>query len=379
MKLNLPGVYISQNGKHYLWKPYLKKADRAKYPHIKTDKNGYAKTITIGSTSDPDHKIMATYAQEKTDLFRVTNQYSLDWLYAEYVASRSYRKLSRDTQKRYQGASTRLLNHSGKTSGKPTRLGDYDARHLTTPMIRKILDKRKQAYEAKQPDNPYHGNSELNQELAVLAAMYKYGIQYDNEIAKIGKRPTEGIEKFPIPTRDNCPSAEDYAIAYRVAQETQPAYLPIVMELAKYLASRGIEVTDELTAGDRKRQPDGTYTITLKRRKGSKTTIIECGTELNAAWDAAIALHTVQPIGTTPLLLNSHGDPLTRNAVTKAMQALKAELKNRGLEQHYFQFHDLKRWGITHSQDKGIAGQSLQMQQRYNQEQKVFKQPTDKL
>ncbi len=376
-RIKLPGVYLSQNRKYWLYKPYIKKKDRLRYSHIQTDKNGFTKTITLGETSEPEWQIRKRHAEETEALYRTVDQYTLDWLFEKYKESRNYRKLSRSTQKRYDSAGTRLLNYTGESAGKPMRLGEYDCRNLTTPMIRAILDKSKAAFERKAPDNPYHGNSELNNQLATLAAMYKYGIQYHEDIARIGKRPTEGIEKFPTRTRDHCPSREDYAIVYAVAKETAPAYVSIAMELAKYLASRGIEITDELTVSDRKQQPDGTYIIDLKRRKGSKKTKILCGDELNAAWKAAIALHNIQPIGTTPLLVNSRGSRLTRATLTNAWGTLKETLEKRGLAQHYFQFHDLKRWGITHSKDKRIAGQSLAMQQRYDQEEKVFNQPRD--
>jgi hypothetical protein len=375
--LGLKGVYRSQNGKHWMWKPYINKEDRKRYPHIRTDDRGYASTIVLGKTGDPLHKIHAAYAEELKQLFREDDYLTLNWLFREYTACPAFRKLATATQRRYIGAGTRLLAHTVKVNGASTPLGKLYCKELTRPTLRRILDKRKVNYSVSGSD-PFSGNSELNNEIAVLAGMYQHGMDYYEEINVLVKRPTDGIKKFPIRQRKHNVTANDYRIMYQVAVETSPPYLTIVMELARFLAARGIEVSD-LQVSDRKELPDG-YAIEVGRRKGSKTTTIRCNEELNAAWDAAIKLHRITPIGTSPLLIGKGGHPVTRNAITKAWQNLKTEMENKGLADHYFWLHDLKKWGVTHSVDKAIAGQSLQMQELYNLEDqiKVYDPPKPK-
>jgi len=375
--LGLKGVYRSQNGKHWLWKPYIVKADRKRYPHIRTDDRGYAATVVLGKTSEPLHKVHAAYAEELKQLFREDDYLTLNWLFREYTACPAFRKLATNTQRRYIGAGTRLLAHTVKVNGASTPLGKLYCKELTRPTLRRILDKRKVNYSVSGSD-PFSGNSELNNEVAVLAGMFQHGMDYYEEISALGSRPTDGIKKFPVRQRKHNVTANDYRIMYQVAVEASPPYLPIVMELARFLAARGIEVSD-LRVSDRKKLPEGDA-IEVGRRKGSKTTTIRCNAELNAAWDAALKLHTITPIGTSPLLIGKGGHPVTRSGITTAWQKLKQEMEKRGLAHHYFWLHDLKKWGVTHSTDKAIAGQSLQMQELYNLEDqiKVYDPPKPK-
>ena len=372
-RIKLKGVYVSQNGKYYLFKPYIKKKDRIKYPHIPVDKNGfYTQTINLGSTTDPDRVIQKAYAEELDSIFTTSDHMTLNWLFREYEQSQKFRNLQLSTQKRYRFAATKLLEFKIKLGGKPAPLGKVDCTKMTTPLIRQALDARKKQF--ADPENPNAGHSELNNELAVLAAMYKHGMQYFDEIAKLGTRPTDGIEKFKTGKRKHLPTNEDYEIVLGVAREISPPYIPIVMELAKYLAARGIEIT-ELVVSDRKQQPDGKYVVSVGRRKNSKNTRIECNDQLNKAWEKALKLHKIRPIGTSPLLISKGGGKLLRSTIDTAWQRLKQELEARGLGKHYFWLHDLKKWGVSHSADKGIAGQSLQMQELYNLEDKIYKAP----
>lgn len=371
----LPGLYMK--GEKYYFHHYIKSKDRPKFPNVEVYENGYTKPVMVGKLDDPEWQIRKRHAEELRLLAMPDDYLTLDWLFREYLGSMDFKGTAPDTQRRYLGAGKRLLNHQGtdKSNGKPSRLGAIDCRKLTPPQIRRILDKRKENY-PKEP--PTAGNSELNQELAVLTNMYRHGMEYFDELATLPKRPTNGIRKFKVPVRRHVPTVEDYNIMRGVAVEisTRVKYLPILMDLSWLLAARGIEVIS-LTVADRHKLPDGTYVIDVDRRKGSKNTSIICDGRLNAAWDAAIALHQLAPIGTSNLLVGREGASLTRSAVDNTWQRLKQEIEQRGLSQHYFTLHDLKRRGVTQSDDKAIAGQTEAMQRQYDQERRIFQPPKE--
>lgn len=387
MKINLSGVYKSQSGKWWLWKPYIAVKDRQKWPHIETDKRGYAKTITLCRTSASDEQLNSAYHDAKKNLYQQFPEFlTLKWLWDEFTKSRRYKKLGGKTQERYTGTASRLFRQPLEMGTVNMTLGQLDARKLTTVDIRRLLDKHYQKHQAKPDANEFTGATELNHEIVVLGHIYRHGMQYFDELAKLPKSPVDGIETYSTQTREYLVPEEDYEIVYKVAQEmTGRPYLCVVMELARLLAARGVELTDELKVGDREKvklintqtqKIEEKYIITVNRRKGSKTTHIGCTDRLNAAWEAALSLHKITPTPDTRLLIGKSGNPVTRNAVTQAWcKGLKEQLIKRGLEKHYFWLHDLKKVGVTRSKNKGIAGQSKQMQELYDLEQVIIDAP----
>ena len=224
-------------------------------------------------------------------------------------------------------------------------MGQLPADKLKTNIVRRILDRRLEQYQA----NGKKGASQCNNEKALLSSMYRYGIQYIDQLAML-KNPCHGVEKFDVETRERYVTDDEYTIQYQYAQDSGLPYLPIAMELTYLLAARGVEITD-LKVGSAT-----DIGIIVKRRKGSKGTIVRWTPRLKAAWEAAISLHPQHDKNTYLLKVHRGGGKLTRDTLTTAWQRLKQEMDSAGLSSVYFWLHDLKRKGISDAADDRIAG-----------------------
>ena len=358
-----PGLRLA-NGR-WVYRPYIPNDQR----HIfTTDGEGYLKPpIRLGSATEPYHRILAAYAAsvEQHQYQHDPDYLTLNWLLKQYQQSNLYRDLAAETRKRYTKCE-KILLHPLEVDGTASTLGQLRANQLKTTLVRRILDKRLTDYQAKGKD----GASQCNNEKALLSSMYRYGIQYVDELAN-KPNPCHGISKFKVTTRDRYVTDDEYTIQYQYAIEHSQPYLPILMELTYLLASRGIEST-ELVVGDANERG-----ILVDRRKGSKSTRIRWSDSLRAAWDAALALHTKPPTPDTPLLKLTRGKGgLTKRAVDSAWQKLKQDMEKDGLGDVYFQLHDLKRKGISDAKDDRIAGHiSDTIRARYNVKVQEFDPP----
>lgn len=366
--LKLPHVKIVKG--RYYFRPYIPVKLRGK---IETDRYGYAKTILLGKITDPDAKIRKAYAdaEQQIEYDKTPDRLTLGWLSEKYQNSRQFKGKEASTQRGYRETGAMILKHVIKINGTETTLSGIDARQLKTTTIRAILDKRFDTHQ----ERGNAGASSCNQELNYLNNLYKYGMQYIPELNTLPRNPTHGIEKFRVGVRDRYVTDEEYWLQYDVACEmTGTPYLPIAMELTYLLAARGVEVTD-LSIASLRKLPNGQKEILVERRKGSKDTGIIVSERLQSAWDAALALHTITPIGPSPLLIGKGGHAVTRHALTKAWQKLKQEMKKRNMSDVYFITHDLKRKGISDAEDDKIAGQSAVMRARYSVKHQSFKAP----
>jgi len=363
----LPKYAKLANGR-YVYRPYITKKQR--HDGIKTDKYNYlCPPILLGYKDDPIHTIYKKYAEvvEQHNYLNADENcpyLSLCWLYEQYTSGRFFKELAPKTQTLYKTCAG-ILEHEIEVDGRNTTLSKLPATHLKTTIIRRILDRRVEQYKTAGRK----GESICNNEKALLSAMYRYGIQYIDALADM-KNPAHGITKYKVAVRDRYVTDEEYECQHKIAAEKSPEYLPIVMELAYLLAARGIEVTD-LTISSA--TSDG---IVVKRRKGSKDTIIKWSERLRIAWKAALSLHTIAPQPEAKLLVGRRGHSVTRHAVTKAWQKLKKYMKEAGHESHYFQLHDLKRKGISDAKDDMIAGHvSPVIRANYTVKLKLFDAP----
>ena len=183
------------------------------------------------------------------------------------------------------------------------------------------------------------------------------------------KNPCHGVDRFKVKVRDRYVTDDEYLIQYQCAQ-AYLTYLPIVMELTYLLAARGVEVTD-LKIGH-----STELGIIVKRRKGSKTTLIKWNERLKAAWDSALALHSNPHPDLHLLKAVRGGSRLTKFGLDNAWQALKEKMHKQGLGEIYFQLHDLKRKGISDAEDDRIAGHvSDTIRANYNVKLRTFDPP----
>ena len=339
----LPKYVHLVNGR-YVYRPYIPIAQRH---HFTIDKYGYlAPPVKLGMAGDPLHRVYAAFAAAAQQLQqqREPDYLTINWLLTEYKKSTQYQKLNSETQKRHEKCE-KILEHPIDINNKPSTLGQLPADKLKTNIVRRILDRRLEQYQA----NGKKGASQCNNEKALLSSMYRYGIQYIDQLAML-KNPCHGVEKFDVETRERYVTDDEYTIQYQYAQDSGLPYLPIAMELTYLLAARGVEITD-LKVGSAT-----DIGIIVKRRKGSKGTIVRWTPRLKAAWEAAISLHPQHDKNTYLLKVHRGGGKLTRDTLTTAWQRLKQEMDSAGLSSVYFWLHDLKRKGISDAADDRIAG-----------------------
>lgn len=363
------------NGR-YVYRPYIKQQERAKLPEqYSVGSNGRLKPpILLGDKEISQASLYLKYQEviEELKYEQSKNEtwgyHTLGWLYEAYTESRFFKELSPTTQKLY-GKVSGILEHPIKIGGQNAKLGDIPADKLTTIIIRNVLDKRLDNYQKEG----LKGESRCNNEKALLSSMYAYGIQYHEFLTKL-KNPIHGVKKFKVKARTRYVTEEEYQIQYQYAESmTTRPYLAVAMELAYLLACRGVEVTD-LTIEDATEEG-----VKVKRRKGSKSTIIEWDDRLKAAWDAALAMHRIEPLPTSKLLVGKGGHAVTRDALSKGWQKLKELMRTTEHKDIYFVMHDLKGKAITDAEDDKLAGHvSDSTRAKYNKKPQSFKSPAAK-
>ena len=367
--IDLPKNVEIKNG-YYQYRHQVPAKQRARSTIENLDARGRAPRVALCAVGSSEAMIYKTLAAaiQAFEHDADPDFLTLRWLHKQWkdhdpvgrgAAGRAFKGLAPSTQQRYIGCE-KLLDHSLEINGRKATFGDCRADKLTTFVIRSILDKRySQAI----------GLGQLNNELAMLGSMYKYAKQYRPEI-KMTDSPTKGIEKFKIEPRKRYVSDSDYAIQYAIAGEVDRDYLQDYMELTFLLAARGCEVCDLTVSSANKAG------VIVERRKGSKDTGIRWSPRIESAWRRAIARHNSKPLApAAKLLMNKHGKSVSKTAVDDAWGLVRDEMKRRGMSDIYFTAHDLKRKGISDSENKGIAGQSEEMQRQYDVDINWFDSP----
>ena len=250
-------------------------------------------------------------------------------------------------------------------------------------MLRQVREKRLADMVARGHD----GKSHCNREIAFLSAAIQWARGMYEEV---DRNPIRGLPSLKENERDRYVTDSEYFNQLEVAKEITD-YLPVVMELTYLFAARGIEVLDLEIRHTRVVNEDGRRVVQVARRKGSQTTRIECNERVDEAIEAAMALHKKRKISGKYLVPGVRGAKLIKSTLDDAMGRLKkrmAELemkstwtRSEGQDEDeslmYWTLHDLKRKGISDSENKRIGGhKSEAMRQRYNVKNETFEAPS---
>lgn len=351
---NFPKYVGPANGR-LVYRPYIP-ADKRHL--VQTDKGGFLKPpVKLGKVGDPEERWMRAYLAAKEEIeAKLTGRkkFTLYWLRDEYHQSRQFKELAPKSQKNAELMS-RLLEHAIKIDGQPATLGDLTAARLTTPMLRSLFEKRL----AKYQSNGKKGSAMVNRERAWFSAMLTWGIQHIEGLG-LPTNPCHGIKGFKEEPATRYVTDAEYDLQVEIASQLYP-YMPVVYELAYLCAARGIEVTD-LTKASIKDQG-----LEVDRRKGSEDNGILWTPRLQAAVAAAKAMHKEGKVATMALLVNMHGQRLTKAAIESAQQRIKEKMEEIGKGDVYWNLHALKRKGVSDAEDKRIAGHKTEaMQRRYD-------------
>lgn len=360
--------YLECSGGFWWYRPYIPKKQR---DDLKVDSRGRLAAICLGRVTDQEWAIREAHAAAMKSISMTCDKtmYSLVWMNEQYMGSAKFRSKAPKTQTDAVGFA-RILKHRIEVNGREATLGDLHPRDLTKPTLRTILDDRHEEYRA----NGRQGGSQCNRELSHLSVVIKWCLERYDEYAGL-INPCLGLERFEENVNKRYVKDNEYLIQLEVAAEYLD-YLPVVFELAYLTATRGIEVT-ELMLTNIIRDPDtGKMVIKVERRKGSKDTYIEITQRLQAAINAAKALHRSRKYTGMYLVPGARSAKMNRSTLNTSMQRLKERMDKAGKGDVFWTLHDLKRKGISDADDKRIAGHLTEaMRQRYDVKIHAYKAP----
>jgi len=373
--------YVSLVNGRWVYRPYIPAKDRE---HFDVDRSGFIKPVKLGIEADPWHRIVKAHAAVVEDLYNYTNRdrFTIRWVVEKYEASSRFRELSSASQRKSK-TTRKILDHEIQINGKPGCVGELFINEITHPLLRQIRDKRLEDLRSRG----YDGKSQCNREIAYLSAAIQWGTEmYD----QIDRNPIRGLRALKENQRDRYVTDLEYHTQIELAGQVSD-YLPVVMELTYLLAARGVEVLDLEIKHTKEQDSDGSAVVKVLRRKGSKTTFIRRNIRLDDAINAAMALHKKRKISGKYLVPGVRGAKLPKSTLDEAMQRLKRLMEEQnvksqwtnsdGVNEHesdlYWTLHDLKRKGISDSENKRIAGhKSEAMRQRYSVKTETFSAPS---
>jgi len=255
----------------------------------------------------------------------------------EFQQTHTWHKLSPLTQKDYLYCRQAIITRDTSTG----KLGDVPLIKWTVGLIRKYRDKRAE-----------HSESRANKELSYIKRLFSWALEYE----KISVNPALAVKKLSIPPRQHYAEDRDYYYMLNIAKQSGYYYLYFAMEIAYLCLARSCEV---LSLNDSHELESG---LLIKRRKGSKTNIIEWQPRLRAIWDdlkqkrSTILQDRKQP---SPIRAENRfvfisertGDKIDEStfqtAWQRVMKQAEKQAKKDGVEFQRFTFHDIKRKACT--------------------------------
>lgn len=288
-----------------------------------------------------------------SDLHRLLEEFAgvergtVGWLCDQFHASDKFKPLADTTKTDYE-AQRRLVDAYQTKRGA---LSHVRVSALSPPFVQRVVDK----IAAEHP-------SKANHLLRYIRRVFSWGVLR----GYCTSNPAKGVEQAAERKQRRLPAPQVYMAVLAHAQAHYPVYLGVAMELAFLCRLRGIET---VTLTDAHATTEG---IQTNRRKGSRDTLVMWSPRLRAAWNAAIAERKriwdrksiptpMQPSQRT-VLVNVHGKPVTRQALSTLWQTLMHDMLERKLitAEQRFGMHDNKRKGITETKgnraDKQDAG-----------------------
>jgi len=243
---------------------------------------------------------------------------TIDWLFAEYLASSQHAAKAVKTRKEYEKNANTISNTLTKAGD---RFGLVDAERITPGVIRKYIDARSAPVSA-------------NREKAFMSICFSWAVERD----LLKTNPAKLVRGNKETARDRYVTDEEYNQVYNMA-----APWPLIqcaMELAYMCRMRMCEVLDL------KQSDIQTIGLLIRRRKGSKNNITTWTERLNAAIAQCDKLpKPAANINNPPLIRGQRGDKLTEDGFSTLWQRLMVAAAETGLER--FHFHDLKAKGVS--------------------------------
>ena len=291
------------------------------------------------------HQIMEDAKNPSNDTFK--------WAAMQYFDSHDFAGLSKKTKQDYQYSFEVVANFDTKIGVK---LADVALYRWDTPLIQKFID-----LISDTPTKAKHVHSFVR-----LVFSWSKRRGHCKENPAIGVKLPKERKKRTLPTQ----RAYDRLLQYAKDNGTHgqkttgscPHYIWAVMEINYLCYLRGVEtrnLTDAHIEGD---------SLRAERRKGSRTNRIEFNDRLSAAVRHLIECRAAiwsknnfaVPIQANqrPIVVNTLGERLQSRAYQSAWQRFIKSCIAQGVieESERFSLHDLKRKGVTDTDQENAAG-----------------------
>jgi len=261
---------------------------------------------------------------------------TLRWLAEEFHTSPAFRALAPLTRRDYELCRTQVL---ATPTNQGLLTGDLPLSFWTPGAVRKLTDKRAET-----------APSRANHELRWLRRVFSWGLERD----KVEVNPARGVKVVKETPKRRYANDEVYdrVIAHAKANTRAP-YLWAFAELAMLCRMRKSEVLDLTEANA---LPEG---LLVRRRKGSRDTIVSWTPRLLDAWHAALAarreavkrrrlVEQIAP-GLRYVFVGTDGQRMPESSLDSVWQRMMTSMIEGGLitREERFGLHDLKRKGVT--------------------------------
>lgn len=277
---------------------------------------------------------------------------TLQWLLDTYNASDANRKNALSTQRQHEMYRKALVNAVGKNG---TKFGDLPLSAINRLMIRRYLDVAEHKVGA-------------NRHIQYLKAAWNWANQRYAQVPQ--QNPCEKVTLNEEVARERYVEDWEYHLVQDIIYNTTRShYLAVMMELAYLCRLRNNEVRN-LKHSDIK---NGSIRIT--RSKGSLGELTRISPRLQAAIDAAKAMHpdAPAPISGTYLLHDAKGAKISKNRFDSAWQRVMEKAVETGITlddetlklEEPFTFHDLKAKGVTDHTEQWAGHKSEKSRQVY--------------
>jgi len=361
-------AYVNEANGRVVYRPRIKGKPPEGYG---VDSRGFLKPpVRLGKPTDDDDIILNRYLEVKRTLFPVDGheqkKHSLFWIRDRYIKSSKFRELKQNTRDGYETHLKVFLETEIEIRSQyKIKLGSVKPSGLTIPGINTIRERLITEEQGKGRS----GTSYVNGHIRAAKTMMTWAL---NNIEGLGVNynPFFGVSLGKENQRDRYVSDDEYMEQYLFAVDHAPEYLPLIFEHCYLLACRSIEATG-LKTGDI--LDDGYH---VRRTKGSKDNFITYSPRLVAVRDAAIMYRERTGCKGDWLIPSTTGQKLTKDTLQSAMQDLKKKMRQNGKNAICWNFHDLKRKGISDAEDSKIGGhKSDHIRQRYMVKLESFKAP----
>ena len=309
-----PYVYLAKG--RWFWREYL-------------GGGKFGREVRLGDADATDQEIWDAYI---TKIGAEPKSGTVRHLFNAFVLSKAFESRAMKTQSEYK----RYVEHLCATKLKDGReFGDLIAKRITTPVIRKLIDKRGEG-------RPIAANRELE----LLSVVYNWGRQY----GLANENPAAGVAAFPEKPRTRLVTDDEFDAVY---QHANP-YIKVAMEFAYLCRLRRIEIIGPDKKDIKPNEPPKVIGLRewyiedaglrVKRTKGSKEQVILWSPRLRAAVKAAQALQGENTEGY--LVHDRRGNKVKKTAFNSAWdRAMAQAVKKNGIKK--FGFHDLKAKGVS--------------------------------